>query len=109
MADFKKLYADVIFHGKDAEEQARFLLEDKAIEQSGNDQSQQYLSLFDRNVRRQVRLQQQQQQPPPPAPAGTLNPLPFLLPIMLGWSMKQTSVLCSPLQILLLPAAELCR
>ncbi|KAK9866711.1 hypothetical protein WJX84_010026 [Apatococcus fuscideae] len=56
--------------GQVAEEQARFLLEDKAIYQLGNDQWQLHLSLFDRNVRRQLRLQQQQQQPPPPAPAG---------------------------------------
>ena len=66
MADFNKLYAEVMSQGRDAAEQARFVLEDKANFQLEHDQWRQYLSKFDRDVRNHVSLQQ----PPPHLPAG---------------------------------------
>lgn len=99
MADFQKLCAEVLQQGKDAEEQACLILEDKSTLQLEGDQWQQYLSLFDRDVRRQVQFQQQQQQrqqPPPPASAGMLTLEP---PPMLGRFMNWLSLVPSSLQV----------
>lgn len=98
MADLLKLCAKVLQQGKDVEEQARLILEDKSTLQLQDGQWQQYLSLFDRNVRRQVQLQRQQQQPPPTASAGMLTLEP---PSMLGRFMTWLSPLPFSLQVVL--------